>query len=185
MSHRGGQEGLASAMVGHSTGRCVASAGLGEKRACHVGLGKHSGRICTTPGDSSFPALVLVLDQSLHLHAPPPEVAALHAAHFVFGALRLLEVSALYCTEITLLPLRPTPWSTQGACFLYSMAAFWRSRTRNGALLWCLISIYLPVHISSAPCPPAYLPLFPERMGVECSHGRKWGHHLALEEGSC
>ena len=47
----------------------------------------------------------MVLDQSLHLHTPPPEVAAFRAAHFVFGALRLLEVSALYCTEITFLPL--------------------------------------------------------------------------------
>lgn len=142
-------------MAGHSTGHWMASAGLSEMRGCCVGLGKiHLQGLHRIPC-SSFPTEVLVLYRRSPSPQPPLRKLLLPVAtSFIFGALGLLEVSALRCAEINLFCFYPL-LGPRGVHFLFSVAAFWGPRTRNVALL-CIS--YLPSCLAFlCPCPPAFL----------------------------
>lgn len=103
-------------MAGHSTGQWVASATLSEMEGCCVGLGKIYQQGLHHIPCSSFPTEVLVLYQRSPSPQPPLRKLLLRmATYFIFGALGLVEVSALHCTEISLILLLPTPGAWGGS----------------------------------------------------------------------
>lgn len=167
-------------MAGHSTGQCVARAGLSEMGVVWA-WGRDNGRGLHHIPCSSFPTEALALYQ----RPPSPwrplqKLLSPMASGSIFGALGLLEVSAFSCSEISLICFCSPP----GAHRRSTSSSLWQPsgdlRTRNRALRG--VSSLSPL-LSGLPLHPACRPFFPEHMGVESPHGRELGHCLALVEG--